>query len=102
MSKKERREFSPEFKAKVCIEILKEEKSLSEIAQLYDIHQNLLRTWKREFLENSSEVFKADKKSRKNEEVNVDELYKEMGKLKVEVEWFKKKLTPLGIIYGKK
>jgi transposase-like protein len=98
MSKRKRRDFSPEFKARVCIEVLKEEKSLGEIASAYEIHPNVLRKWKKEFLEKSSQIFANGNKKNNTEEPNVDELYKQIGQLKVENEWFKKKLKPLGLV----
>ena len=98
MSRRKRREFSPEFKAKVCIEVLKEEKSLGEIASAYEIHPNVLRKWKKEFLERSSQIFATEKQKKDKEEPSVEELYQQIGQLKVENEWIKKKLKPLGLL----
>jgi transposase-like protein len=97
MSKRRRREFKPEFKAKVCIELLKEEKTVGEIASKYEIHPNVLNKWKREFLERSSEIFKS-KKEKKEERISEDDFFKEIGKLKVENEFLKKNLKKLGMI----
>jgi len=55
--RKKRQNHSPEFKAKVAIEALKEQKTISELAQFYEIHPNQISTWKKEFLENASQVF---------------------------------------------
>jgi len=52
-----RRNFKPEEKAKIVIEILKEEKTLNEIAAEYEIHPNQLSRWKAEFLNNAGRAF---------------------------------------------
>ena len=55
--KRNRRTFTPEFKAKVAIEAIKEVKTISELAQSYQIHPNLISLWKKDFLANASKVF---------------------------------------------
>jgi transposase len=88
-----RRKFSNEFKHRVVIEALKERMTLSELGQKYDLHPNVITTWKNEFLEKSIDVF--DKPGKKNDKTAIeDELYKEIGKLKVENEFLKKNLGP--------
>jgi Transposase. len=52
-----RRHFTPEEKAKIVIEVLREEKTLNEIAAEYEIHPNLLSRWKTEFINNAGRVF---------------------------------------------
>jgi transposase-like protein len=88
-----RRKFSSEFKHRVVIEALKERLTLSELGQKYDLHPNVITTWKREFLEKSKDVFEKPGKKR-DHRINEDELYKEIGKLKVENEFLKKNLDP--------
>ena len=64
--------YTSEFKAKVVIEVLQGEKSLSEIAAQYNLNPNMVRNWKSEFLENASTIFenpkKAEKAARRKEE----------------------------------
>ncbi len=64
--------YTSEFKAKVVIEVLQGDKSLSEIASEYNLNPNMVRNWKSEFLENASTVFenpkKAEKAARRKEE----------------------------------
>jgi len=89
--RKKRQNYSAEFKAKVAIEALKEQKTITELAQLYEIHPNQISTWKKEFSENASQVF--DKVHRKpNENENMAKLYETIGQLKIENDWLKKKL----------
>ena len=88
-----RRKFTNEFKRQVVLEALKERMTLSELGQKYQIHQNLITSWKQEFLEKSKDIFdKADTKNKN--QPDSDDLYKEIGKLKVENEFLKKNLTP--------
>ena len=65
MNKKKRQKHSPEFKAKVVLEALKEQKTLSELAQIYQVHPNQITLWKKEFLENASQVFERGHKKAK-------------------------------------
>jgi transposase len=88
-----RRKFGSEFKHRVVIEALKERLTLSELGQKYDLHPNVITTWKREFLEKSKDVFEKPGKKR-DHQIKEDELYKEIGKLKVENEFLKKNLNP--------
>lgn len=93
--KKSRRKFTAEFKAKVAIESIKEIKTLSELAQIYQIHPNMITHWKKEFLANAGKVFNASKEE--SEEVNKlkkenEELIHQIGQLSVDINWLKKKL----------
>ena len=62
-----RRSFSAEFRAKVALEALREQSTLAEIAQKYELHQNQISTWKKEALESMSSIF-IDKR-RKDEDL---------------------------------
>jgi len=93
--KKSRRKFTAEFKAKVAIEAIKEIKTISELAQVYQIHPNLITHWKKEFLSNAGKVFNAAndesaevKKLKKENE----ELIHQIGQLSVDINWLKKKV----------
>jgi transposase-like protein len=90
-----RRNFTPEQKAKIVIEILREEKTLSEIAAEHEIHPNLLSRWKAEFLSNAGRVFNKEtdevEKIKQSHEKEKDELLRQIGQLSYEVTWLKKK-----------
>ena len=93
--KKTRRTFSADFKAKVAIEAIKEIKTVSELAQLYQVHPNMVSMWKKEFLANAGRVF--DSGRNEAEEVKKlqqekDELIHQIGKLTVDINWLKKKV----------
>ena len=59
--KKSRRTFTADFKARVAIEAIKEIKTISEPAQIYQLHPNLITHWKKEFLANAGKVFDTGK-----------------------------------------
>lgn len=95
MEKQSRRKFTADFKAKVVIEALKERSTIEELARKYELHPNQITTWKKAFLANASAAFggnenEAEEKKRK--ETEMEQLYAEIGKLKVQNEFLKKKL----------
>lgn len=90
-----RRKFTPEQKARLVLEILKEEKSVSQLASEHGIHTNVLNRWKAEAVQNLPELFVDDRKGitkmKKDYEKHIDELYAEVGKLTTQLTWIKKK-----------
>lgn len=90
-----RRKFSPEEKAQIVLEILKEEKSISQLASEHEIHANVLNRWKNEAIQNFSQLFVDDRKGitkMKNDyEQQINELYAEVEKLTTQLSWLKKK-----------
>jgi transposase len=93
--KKSRRKFTAEFKAKVAIEAIKEIKTVSELAQIYQVHPNLITHWKKEFLANAGKVFNVAKDEsdevKKLKKEN-EELIHQIGQLSVDINWLKKKV----------
>lgn len=89
----QRKRYDPEFKARVAFEALKGEDTLSSIASKYEIHPNQITTWKKQLQSGMKEVFKDGRKKTggKNEELE-NKLYEEIGRLKFELDWLKKKL----------
>jgi len=88
----QRAKRSAEFKAKVAREAIEGKMTISEIAAKYDVHPNIVSRWKADALDGLVEIFssKREKKDKDQEEVQ-NELYKQIGQLKVEVDWLKKK-----------
>ncbi len=90
-----RRTFTPEQKAKIVIEVLKEERTLNEIAAQYEIQPNQLSRWKTEFISNAGRAFSKDtdeaEKVKQSFDKEKDELLRQIGQLSYEVNWLKKK-----------
>ncbi len=86
-----RKTFSPGFKAKVALEAIREEKTLNELSVKYEVHANVIRGWKKQSLENMAALFE-DKRKKKSADKSSDpdQLYKQIGQLKVENDWLKK------------
>jgi transposase-like protein len=89
-----RKTFSSEFKAKVALEAIKGYKSMNELAKEYQVHPNAIGNWKKEVLENLPEIFsqKRGPKTAANSEL-IEQLYKQIGKQQVELDWLKKKFN---------
>ena len=89
-----KKRYSPEFKARAVLELLKREKNPSQLGGELGVHPVVLSSWKRRFLEAATEAFEKSGKAfnRKQEDKEKTELFEQIGRLKMEVEWLKKKL----------
>jgi transposase len=84
-------------KAKIALEAIRGEKTLAEIAKAYKVHPNQIAQWKKQALRTLPDVFSKRKLKEEDEaKAREDELYKQIGQLKVEVEFLKKKSAQLG------
>ena len=91
MSKKRRR-FSSEFKFRVAMEAAKGQQTIGELASKHNVHPNQISQWKRQLLEGGADVFSRNgSKEQEGQEVGQSELYEQIGRLKMELEWLKKK-----------
>lgn len=90
---KRRKVHTAEFKAKVGLEAVRGVKTITEIAQAYGVHPQLVGQWKKEILASAGALFetKSGPKPAKDKS-GEDRLYGEIGRLKMEVDWLKKKL----------
>lgn len=89
---KSRRKFTADFKTKVVLEAIKEQFTLSELAQKFEVHPNQIQQWKKQFLENASLVFTGEKAElHQDQEEQVARLYEQIGKLQVANDFLKKK-----------
>ena len=89
---KTRKVHSASFKAKVALEAVRETKTLNEIGQEYGIHPVQVSHWKKALLEKASELFEGKRGPQAvSEQSDPERLYSEIGRVKVELDWLKKK-----------
>lgn len=93
---KTRKSYSSAFKAKVALEAIKKEKTIAQLSSEYGVHANQINQWRKRLLEELPEIFskKRQKKEKDTEDLQ-DELYRQIGQLKVELDWLKKKSKQL-------
>ena len=92
-----RKPRSAEFKAKVALAALQERKTVSELARQFAVHPTQIHQWKKQLQSGAAEIF-ADGRQRRREgeqQAEASELYEQIGRLKMELEWLKKKAASL-------
>lgn len=95
MSRK-RKLHSPAFKAKVALAAVKETQTLTELASQFGVHATQIHQWRRQLVDGAESVFAAggDGRKRLADEPDQAELFEQIGRLKMELEWLKKKVAP--------
>jgi len=88
-----RKSYSAAIKAKVGLEAVKGDRSLTELSSRYEVHPNQIGQWRKALLAGLPEVF-SDKRRRQDEDAEVEKarLYEGIGRLKVELDWLKKRV----------
>jgi transposase-like protein len=90
--KRQRKQYSADLKAKIAVEAVKGQRTVQEIASHYGIHPTMVTNWKKQLLDGAPEVFSTGKHHEAEaDEQQKAELYQQIGKLQVEVDWLKKK-----------
>ena len=91
-TKDKRRNHSAVFKAKVAMAAAKADKTIAELASEYEVHPNQIAQWKKQLLESLPEIFnRSRQKDRHRQDELTEHLYQQIGQLKVELDWLKKK-----------
>ena len=93
---RKRRIFGASFKAKVALAAARGDKTTAQLASEFGVHTSQVTAWKKQLLEQASGLFE-DGRTKRRDESSVDEqeLYEQIGRLKMEVEWLKKKSAEL-------
>ncbi len=90
--KNSRRRHGAEFKARVALEAIKGIRTINEIAAEYEVHPSQINKWKKQLLSELPGIFSSRRqKAAQDEEALRDRLYQQIGQLKVELDWLKKK-----------
>jgi transposase-like protein len=95
--KRTRRVFGGEFRAKVALAAVREDQTLSQLALHFKVHANQVSAWRKELLDRAAELFEDGRKRKAaaEEQESVEELYAQIGRLQMQVEWLKKKSAQL-------
>ena len=94
---KKRRLFDGAFKAKVALEAIRGLKTVSELASQHKVHPTQIMAWKKQLLDGASTLFEtASSKNTVSDEPSAAELYEQIGRLKIELDWVKKKVAADG------
>ena len=87
-----RKRYDGAFKAKIALLAIRGEQTTAEIASAYSVHPNQITMWKKQALEAMPDIFSEKRKKREQDREEVEsELYRQIGQLKVELDWLKKK-----------
>jgi transposase-like protein len=88
-----RKQYSPKFKAKVAVEAIRGERTLTQLASQFHVHPMQVGLWRKTALEQLAELFvDGRKRKRSDADGEKDALYEQIGRLKVELDWLKKKV----------
>jgi transposase-like protein len=90
-----RKTYSPKFKARVAIEAIRGEKTLSQLGSQFKVHPIQIAKWRKSALELLPELFVDGRTRKGRDDTDSDALYEEIGRLKVELDWLKKKVGML-------
>jgi len=89
---RKRKQYSSQFKFKVALEAMREQATINEIASRNSVHPNQVRNWKKQLMQEGSAVFERQTgRDHQEREAQEAELYEQIGRLKMELEWLKKK-----------
>ncbi len=97
MSKRPRRNHSPAFKAKVAVAAVKGDKTLTELAQQFDVHPNQITQWKAQLLDGAAGVFGSEKTGSANPPVDVKTLHAKIGELTLANDFLEHALAKAGV-----
>jgi len=91
--KRNRKQYSPDLKAKVAMEAIKGEETIAELAIRFEVHPTQITKWKKELVSGAANIFGADpNKKIKDEKGLINQLYQQIGQLKVEKDFLEKGL----------
>lgn len=95
-----RKQYKPQFKARIALEAVRGHKTVPELSSQHNIHPSMINNWKRQLVDGASELFEAGRKQAKEKQdhqAQIDELYRQIGQLKVERDFLANRSAQLGL-----
>ena len=89
---KKRKVYPKELRARVALEAIKENKTVAQISSEYEVHSNMVSKWKKHLQDNIADIFIRKNEKDPDAQQQIDNLYREIGRIQVENGWLKKKL----------
>lgn len=102
MTRRPRRNHTPAFKAKVALAAIKGEKTLAELAQVFDVHPNQITAWKAQLLDGAADVFGSGASSAEAAPVDLRALHAKIGELTLENDFLEGALGKAGLLSAKR
>jgi putative transposase len=94
---RKRKSHGAAFKAQVALAAIKGDKTINELASLHGVHPTMIHAWKKQLLDNAEELFQSGAKTSSAEHAALEaQLYEQIGRLKTELDWLKKKAASFG------
>ena len=94
---RKRKSHTAALKAQVALAAVKGDRTISELASLHGVHPTLIHTWKKQLVSNAEELFQSGARTTNGEhEALTAQLYEQIGRLKTELDWLKKKAASFG------
>ena len=89
---RQRKQYTGAFKAKLALEAIKGQRTVQELATAHGVHPNQITTWKKQLVASAEDIFSGARERREaTDELEKDELYRQVGKLQMELDWLQKK-----------
>ena len=95
-----RKQYKPQFKARIALEAVRGHKTVPELSSQHNLHPSMINNWKRQLVDGASELFEAGRKQaqeKQDHQAQIDELYRQIGQLKVERDFLANRSAQLGL-----
>ena len=102
MKKRARRNHSPAFKAKVALAALKNDRTIAQLAEQFDVHPNQITAWKDQLLASAADVFERGNAKSSSAEIDIKSLHAKIGELVLENDFLQRALGKVGLPSAKR
>ena len=102
MKRRARRNHTPAFKAKVALAALKNDRTMAQLAEQFDVHPNQIATWKDQLLQDAADVFERGSSGKSTSETDIKSLHAKIGELVLENDFLERALSKAGLMSAKR